>query len=139
MHEVPYYHDGSEAGIIRALERIGDELEKYAIPWFRKVEEDAFKDTMVCFGLDWIHEHYSEIPPTVMDEINDAFRTAQYRSHNVQYPLLNELKADLREQGSLMKVTKWQRQEIPILALDLFRYAAYLKGTPNTWTVASKA
>ena len=55
------------------------------------------------------------------------FAAADHKPWNVKYPLLTQLKNELRQLGSDKKVSKWQREEISILALDLFRYAQQVK------------
>lgn len=131
VEEIPYYHDGTEIGASRSLGTITQEIKEYALPWFENVEQRANSHPLVIYGYSWILEYFDSIPIDVMDQIDAAFKEANYKPWNVKYPLLTRLKDDLRKHGSQKRVSKWQREEISILALDLFRYAQHLKTTSN--------
>lgn len=127
MEDVSYNHDGTEPGAIDALHTITNELHQYAQPWFDKAEKEWRSNLLVRFGRQWIEDRIDTIPSDVKDQIDMAFKNANGKSHSLSYPLLNELRDELRKQGSKLNSSKWDRQQITALTLDLFLYAQQLK------------
>ncbi|MBI1325203.1 hypothetical protein GC170_18720 [bacterium] len=127
MEEVSYDHDGTEAGAEIALSRIVQELVKYANPWFEEAESRSHGDPLLRFGLRWIEARFETLPADVMDQVESAFEASGFRPYAVQFPVLTEIKEDMRRFAAEAKMANRQRSEIPILALDLFRYVQLKK------------
>ncbi len=127
MEEVAYSHDGTEAGAEAALSRIIQDLVKYANPCFEEAERRSHCDPLVRFGLRWIEARFETLPADVMDQIESAFESADFRPYAVQFPVLTEIKEDMRRFAAEQKMDNRERSEIPILALDLFRYVQLKK------------
>jgi len=123
MTESWYSYDGTEEGARVVLGRIVRELCEYCLPWFVEAETVAQDNILVQHGFRWLDLHWDDIPEDVGDRMTEAFCIADHKPCRVQFPLLNDLKTELRQVGSDPRVTKLERQEISVLAIHLLRYA----------------
>ena len=128
MEKHYYDHDGTDNGVRRALNRIGSDLVDYALPWFSRSAQEATTDRLLQHGLDWIQSHHAAIPVTIRDDLKGAFAKVPNRPWAVDFPILEELKTELRRIAREIQVSSWHRQEIAVLAYDLLVYAGQSKG-----------
>lgn len=127
LDRVSYKYDGSEAGVEGALKKVSQDLRRYALPWFSRFEEAARKDRMVQFGMKWIRDHWGQIAPDVMEQIDHELGQAGFRRHRTEHAALNSLEADLRSHAESVSATRDEKRGISLLALDLLRYTGHLK------------
>lgn len=123
MEESYFEHDGTETGIRAALDRIGSELADYALPWFRSRAEDAARDRLLQHGLDWLRAHEQSVPPTIQDDLRQAFAQASYMRWRVELPVFDALKSELRDFAAKIGASPLHRKETAILAQHLLLYA----------------
>jgi len=122
-----YLHDGTEAGAVATLERIAGELRAHALPWFQITETRVRNDVLAAHARAWLLQHWPEIPDDVSDKAAEAIRRSNDRAWEVDFPLLQSLKGELRIVASAHDLPFEQRQEISTLALQLLEYAQHRK------------
>lgn len=122
-----YSYDGTLQEAEATLARISQKLRSHAVPWFDDFRRKAAEDKLLQFGLRWVDEHRLEIPNDIATQFEtDGPAHAWYsggRRSRVEHPVLRSLKDALRCHAVHVDATKWQRQEITLLALHLLALA----------------
>jgi hypothetical protein len=118
MEQSFYRHDGTESSVRETVEIIGEELRRFALPFFALHAAQADADPLVQAGLAWLGENkYKQT-----SDLNTKKQPHDPRGF-LGDPRLEELKSVLRLKASKLSCPKRQRQETAILALDLLAYA----------------
>jgi len=125
--ESVYLHDGTEAGAAATLERIAGELRAHALPWFQLTETRARNDVLAAHARTWLLRYWPEIADDVSDKAADAIQRSNHRAWEVDFPLLQSLKDELRHVASAHDLPFEHRQEISTLAFQLLEYAQHRK------------
>lgn len=127
MSDTYYGHDGTEDGIRRALAQIGDEIVTYAMPRFDGCKQKAETDPLLRYGLNWLREHDTFIPVTIQEELNQAYEKASFSAPDVELPIFEALKSDLREFAHKIAASSEERKSTRRLAENLLEYAGSIK------------
>jgi hypothetical protein len=88
VQETVYPYDGSEAGAVEALERIGRELQAHAVGWFAKKKEEARTDPLARHARAWLVRRWAELPDDVADQLERAVAAAGGQPWDVAFPLI---------------------------------------------------
>lgn len=125
MQDTVYPYDGSEAGAVEVLARIGGELRAHAVAWFTKKEQESRTDPLARHARAWLARRWADLPDDVADQLERAAAAAGGQRWDVAFPPLDELKAELRALAWELDLPHEERMEISRLAWDLFAYAQY--------------
>ncbi len=127
MEDTFYIHDGTETGIRDSLDKLGGELLEHAIPWFAAKKQGASDDILLQHGLEWLRLHMDAVPATIAEDLERAIVESQFRAWRMQIPILDELKAELRDFAYKIEASPFLKKETGTLAQDLLVYAAHIK------------
>jgi hypothetical protein len=119
VNHVGYHHQQTMESIAAAVESAIDDIERYALPFFREFGNRVVTHPLTVAAFRWIRERRASIPMTVGTDIQSEL--ANGGLYRITNPHFLGLQAHLREVASRENTSREDNKDISILVMDFFR------------------
>jgi hypothetical protein len=119
VNHAGYHHRQTMETIVAALESAIDDIERYALPFFREFGKRVATHPLTAAAFKWIRERRASIPATVGTDIQSEL--ASVGLHRMTNPHFLGLQAHLRDTASKENTSRDDNKDISTLVMDLYR------------------